>query len=62
MNQVLKDRAGRVIGKIVDVGNRQYIVDVAGRRLGYFDGKYTYESNGRSVGEGNLLTTFLTRL
>lgn len=38
MNQVLKDRAGRVIGKIVDVGNRQYIVDVAGRRLGYFDG------------------------
>ena len=62
MNQVLKDRAGRVIGKIVDVGNRQYIVDVAGRRLGYFDGKDTYESNGRRVGEGNLLTTFLTRL
>lgn len=57
--QVLKDRGGRKIGEIRTNGSRQEIYDKGGRRLGYFDGKYTYDRGGRKVGEGNLLTTLL---
>ena len=61
MNQILKDKQGRVIGKIVDVGNRQYITDPSGRRLGYFDGRYTCDTSGRRIGEGNMLTALLPK-
>lgn len=57
--QVLKDRVGRKIGEIRTNGSRQEIYDKAGRKLGYFDGKYTYDRGGRKVGEGNLLATLL---
>lgn len=57
--QVLKDRVGRKIGEIRTNGSRQEIYDKVGRKLGYFDGRYTYDKVGRKVGEGNLLTTLL---
>jgi len=57
--QVLKDRVGRKIGEIRTNGSRQEIYDKVGRKLGYFDGKYTYDKVGRKVGQGNLLTTLL---
>lgn len=59
MNQILKDNIGRKIGEIKDEGSRQVIYDSIGRRLGYFDGRYTYDSIGRRVGEGNLLAMLL---
>ena len=57
--QVLKDRVGRKIGEIRTNGSRQEIYDKVGRKLGYFDGRYTYDKVGRKVGEGNLLTILL---
>ena len=57
--QVLKDRVGSKIGEIRTNGSRQEIYDKVGRKLGYFDGRYTYDKVGRKVGEGNLLTTLL---
>lgn len=59
MRQELKDRSGRKIGEIRDEGAKQAIYDHSGRRLGYFDGRYTYDTSGRKIGEGNLLTTLL---
>lgn len=59
MDQVLKDNIGRKIGEIKDEGTRQVIYDPIGRRLGYFDGRYTYDNIGRKIGEGNLLTMLL---
>ena len=62
MKQELRDRTGRKIGEIKDEGSRQVIYDRTGRRLGYYDGRYTFDSSGRRIGEGNLLTTLLVRL
>lgn len=59
MDQVLKDRYGHKLGEIKDRGDRQEIYDPYGRKLGYYDGKYTYDNFGRIVGEGNLLVMFL---
>ncbi len=59
MTQVLKDRYGRKIGEIRDEANRQTIYDKYGVRLGYYDGRYTYDRYGRKIGEGNLLATLL---
>lgn len=61
MDQYLKDRTGRVIGRIRQEGSRTVIYDQTGRRLGYFDGRYTFDSSGRRVGEGNLLTMLLNK-
>lgn len=58
-NQVLKDRLGRKIGEIRQNGSRLEIYDKLGRKLGYFDGRYTYDRLGRKIGEGNLLTTLI---
>ena len=59
MTQVLKDRYGRKLGEIRDEGNRQTIYDKYGIRLGYYDGRYTFDKYGRKIGEGNLLATLL---
>lgn len=61
MRQVLKDRHGRTIGTIETSGSKQIIKDSYGRTLGTFDGKYTKDSHGsgRTIGQGNLLTTLL---
>lgn len=59
MGQILKDRIGNKIGEIRNEGSRQVIYDRIGTRLGYYDGKYTYDKIGKRIGEGNLLTTLL---
>lgn len=59
MTQELKDALGRKLGEIRDEGKQQVIYDYLMRKLGYFDGKYTYDSLGRKVGEGNLLAMLL---
>ena len=59
MDQILKDRTGRTIGKIRANGSRQELYDSMGKKLGYFDGRYTYDNSGRRIGEGNLLATLL---
>ncbi len=59
MDQVLKDRNGNLIGKIRSEGNKDVIYDRNNNRLGYFDGKDTFDRNCRKIGSGNLLTTLL---
>ena len=59
MNQILKDRYGIKIGEIRTEGTRQTIYDKYGIRLGYYDGRYTYDKCGLRIGEGNLLATLL---
>lgn len=59
--QVLKDKAGRIIGKIRKItGGKLEISDAAGRLKGYYDPKTneTKDSSGRLVGRGNLLATY----
>jgi len=58
-HQELRDRQGRLIGKIETNGSKQTIRDAQGRLLGTFDGRQTRDAQGRLVGSGNLLTTLL---
>ena len=60
-DQVLKDKAGRTIGRISEVSGKFVIKDSAGRKKGEYDPKtnVTKDSSGRKVGTGNLLTTLL---
>lgn len=57
--QELRDRQGKLIGKIEANGSKGTIRDAQGRLLGTFDGKQTRDVQGRLVGNGNLLTTLL---
>ena len=57
--QVLRDKSGRLLGKIETNGNRQTLRDAHGRLLGTFDGIQTRDSQGRLVGTGNLLVSLL---
>jgi hypothetical protein len=57
--QDLKDSAGRVIGRLEQSGAITFIKNSAGVVLGRFDGKQTFDSAGRVVGTGNLLTMLL---
>ena len=59
MGEILKDSYGRKIGEIRTEGSRQTIYDAYGRRLGYYDGHYTFDAYGRRIGEGNLLASLL---
>ncbi len=59
MVQVLKDKYGRKLGEIRDEGARQTVYDKYGARLGYFDGRCTYDKFNRKIGEGNWLATLI---
>ncbi len=59
MTEVLKDRVGCKIGEIKDEGSDRVVYDRSGRRLGHYDGTYTYDRLGRRFGTGNLLAVFL---
>ena len=61
MRQDLKDRNGRRIGYIEDRGTRKEIYDAVGHRLGYYDGKNTYDNTGHKIGSGDLMATLLTK-
>lgn len=60
MTEILKDKHGRRIGVIEDHAGKKVLKGPNGTRLGEFDGKYTKNSNGVSIGEGNLLAAFLS--
>ncbi len=63
--ETLKDRHGRILGRIYKVNEHKYVIkDRAGRILGYYNTRddRTYASNGRMIGKGNLLTLLLNLL
>ena len=59
MEEILKDKYGRKLATIKDEYGKKVIYDVYGRKLAYYDGKYTYNIYGVRVGEGNFLVLFI---
>lgn len=62
MDQELRDKMGRLIGKIKTTGNgKQEIRDNMGRLKGTYDEKSneTRDNMGRLVGKGNQLSSLL---
>lgn len=59
MNEILKDRYGKKIGEIQDLGSRKILKDARGQKLGEFDGRITKDARGVKIGEGNLLVSLL---
>lgn len=57
--EILRDAMGRKLGEIKDRGSRLEIYDAMGRKMGYYDGRYTYDAMGRKYGEGNLLARLI---
>ena len=63
MKTELRDSNGRIVGKIVFIANgKQEGRDSNGRLKGTYDEKAntTRDSNGRTVGKGNLLAALIT--
>lgn len=60
--QILRDKYGKVLGKIQDTGNSLRLYDSQGKYRGRYDKKTdkTYDGYGGLVGVGNLLTMLLT--
>jgi hypothetical protein len=60
-DQELRDRSGRLLGKIKEMGDKLEIRDAAGRLKGKYDPKSneTRDPAGRLVGKGNLLSSLL---
>lgn len=60
-SQILKDKSGRVIGRIDEEGGKYVLKDRSGKRLGYYNPKTdkTFDKSGKSVGKGNLLDALL---
>ncbi|BDG08582.1 hypothetical protein [Anaeromyxobacter paludicola] len=62
MEQVLRDRTGRMLGKVKQVGNGKFEGrDASGRLRGTYDPKddKTRDHTGRIVGSGNQLPTLI---
>jgi hypothetical protein len=61
MSQILRDSNGRVIREINKHGSNLVIVDEQGNVKGTYNPQTntTYDSNGNTVGTGNLLTRLL---
>ena len=59
--QILRDRSGNMLGKIVKIGSRYFIYDVRGNSLGQYDPSInvTFDASGNRIGQGNLLTMLL---
>jgi hypothetical protein len=59
--QDLRDKTGRLKGRIKESSNKLEIYSSIGRKLGYYDYKtdQTRTVNGSLIGYGNLLTTLL---
>ena len=57
--QELRDKSGKLLGKIETNGNKQTLRDACGRLLGTFDGVQTRDAQGRLVGNGTLLASLL---
>lgn len=59
MIEILKDNKGNVLGMTKKEGMRKNIYNPLGQRLGYYDGKYTFDIYSNLIGEGNLLVLLL---
>ena len=61
MAENILDRSGRLIGRIVEQGNLDILLDAQGRRVGYYDHNTdtTCDSNGRLFARGDQLTRLL---
>lgn len=59
--QYLKDNSGRVLGSTMMEGKRENIYDKNGERLGFYDGKNTFDIYSNKIGEGNLLLLLLMK-
>lgn len=59
MSRYIFDYNGKKIGEICSLGSKEVLLDINGRKLGEFDGRYTFDSYGRKIGEGNLLTSLI---
>lgn len=59
MVEILKDNKGNVLGMTKPEGSRKNIYDPRGNRLGYYDGRYTFDIYSNVIGEGNLLVLLL---
>ncbi len=57
----IQDYTGKIIGWIEWSGNKKWISDFYGRRLGYYDKSLnkTFDFYGRQVGMGDIVTTLL---
>ncbi len=63
MNNELKDRNGRPIGKLsTTLDGKQELKSSAGKPLGKYNPKtnQTHDASGRLVGNGNLLAALIT--
>ena len=59
MAQVLNDARGKKIGEIRTLGSCQELFDEKGMKLGWYDGTNTFDTYGRRIGSGNLLSSLL---
>lgn len=62
-DQELRDRGGKLLGRIKQVGNGRFEGrDAGGRLKGTYDPKTneTRDPGGRLVGKGNMLSTLIT--
>lgn len=60
-DQELRDRTGKLLGKIKEVASKHEIRNAQGKLLGKYDPKTneTRDYTGRLIEKGNLLTTLL---
>jgi len=57
----LRDKGGKLLGRIKEVGGKLELRDSGGKLLGRYDPKadQTRDTGGRLIGKGNLLATLL---
>lgn len=62
--EAIKDWTGKILGWVEWSGNRKWLSDFNGRRLGYYDKSLdkTCDFYGRQVGRGDILLTLLRQL
>lgn len=60
--QILKDKSGKKIGKIIfEKNGKQTLKDASGKKKGLYDPKQnkTTDARGKKIGTGNLLSTLI---
>ena len=57
----IKDWTGKIIGFVEWSGNKKWLSDFYGRKLGYYDKSLnrTFDFYGRQVGQGDIVMTLL---
>jgi len=60
-DQELRDKSGKLLGKIKEVSGKLEIRNTSGKLLGKYDPKsdQTHDASGKLVGKGNFLSTLL---